>query len=204
MSTVLFALAISAATPPTSVVEFSAVEEAQLALSAAPAHLKAGAGVYRLASNGYEAVRPSSNGYNCLVARGPNRATAPLCFDHEGSETTLKQELLRGRWIRQGKNDDEIEKLTKEAYDRGELIAPRRAGIAYMLSTHFAQINPKTGKTECVFPPHVMIYAPYLKNTDVGSEEQFGSTEVPWVHNEGRPDAYILVVQHGADVKACN
>lgn len=192
-----------AAVTPMPVAEFTADQELQLALSAAPEHLKAGAGVYRLGSSGFDRVRQSTNGYNCMVARGPSMTSAPLCFDREGSETTLKQELLRGTLIRQGKSEADIEALVSEAYKRGDLIAPRKAGIAYMLSTQFHQMNQKTGNMECVFPPHVMIYAPYLKNTDVGSEKSFGSTEVPWVHNEGKPDAYILVVQHGADVSAC-
>ena len=48
-----------------------------------------------------------------------------------------------------------------------------------------------------VFPPHVMVYAPYLKNPDIGAlPEHRGSQSQPWILNEGKPYGYILVVPH--------
>jgi len=41
------------------------------------------------------------------------------------------------------------------------------------------------------FPPHVMIYAPYLKKADIGvPAEHVRSHSNAWVLNEGRDDAY--------------
>lgn len=186
-----------------NIVELAADEEVQMALSAAPEHLRAKAGVYRLGRAGYELIRPSENGFTCLVVREANSGTGPICYDREGSETTLNTVLFQGRLLRQGKSSEEIERLTDAEYAAGRLIAPRKPGIVYMLSNHFRQVSPKTGKSECIFPPHVMFYTPYMKNSDIGSDGKFGSTDVPWILNEGKPTAYILVIDHHADIAAC-
>jgi len=196
-------IALAAAAAP-AIAELGEREEVDMALSAAPEHLRAEAGVYRLGRSGYELVRTSRNGFTCLVSREPNAGTGPQCYDAEGSETTLKRDLLAGKLLRQGKTHDEVEALVSAAYNKGELAAPRKAGVAYMLSKSFRQVSPKTGRTECIFPAHVMVYAPYLKNADIGSTKHFGSVDVPWVLNEGRPDAYILVVPHNSDVAGCS
>ena len=199
----VFEVLILVAAAAAPIVELGEREEFDLALSAAPDHLKERAGVYRLTDGGYELVRPSTNGFNCLVAREANSGIGPLCFDREGSETTLKALILQGRLMREGKSAEDIDRLVDAAYRRGELIAPRKPGISYMLSNHFRQVSPKTGKDECIFPPHVMLYAPYLKNSDIGAEDSRGSTHLPWILNEGKPNAYILVVPHGTDVNSC-
>jgi hypothetical protein len=48
---------------------------------------------------------------------------------------------------------------------------------------------------EMVFPPHVMFYAPYVKNSDIGARpEHLGSQSQPFILNEGKPYALIIVV----------
>jgi hypothetical protein len=191
---------IAAAEP---IVDLTPQVEIELALSAAPDHLRSQAGVYRLGPRGYERVRDSRNGFNCLVSREPNTGIGPICYDREGSATTLKADLMRGKLRRQGRSTAAIDAAIDKGYHSGTLKAPRKAGVVYMLSTKFQRVSPKTGKAECIFPPHMMFYAPYLKNADIGAEHSFGSTHDPWILNEGKPYAVILVVQHDADVNAC-
>ena len=40
-----------------------------------------------------------------------------------------------------------------------------------------------------------MIMAPYVTNKDIGAD--FSAPGLPWVLNEGRPDAYIIVTVQG-------
>ena len=83
----------------------------------------------------------------------------------------------------------------REAYESGRLEAPQRPGIAYMLSEEFVRIDPESGETERVFPPHLMFYAPGLSNEDIGAlPEHNGGTEHPWILRPGRPTSYIIVV----------
>lgn len=177
--------------------------EVEMALSAAPARLREAAGIYVLGKAGYFQVRKSANGFNCLVSREPNAGLGPICYDQEGSATSLYAELMRGRLLREGKTREAVDLAVAEAFRSGKLMAPRRAGVAYMLSTHFEQVSPRTGNVECVFPPHIMIYAPFARNSDIGAEKSRGSVHEPWILNEGKPEAVILAVDHAADVAAC-
>ncbi|MBV9883705.1 MAG: hypothetical protein JO276_11905 [Sphingomonadaceae bacterium] len=197
MAAFLFALAGLLASP--TPVELGPAEEVALAASAAPADLARGAGVYRLGAAGYELVRPSANGFYCLVGRDPEQGIAPACYDAEGAATVMQAQLLRGALLRRGLADAEIEQEIAARYRDGRLLAPRRAGVAYMLSHRFSRYDARRGRRTCVFPPHVMIYAPYRTNEEIGNGPgDRGSLTQPWILHEGAPDAYIIVAMaHG-------
>ena len=76
----------------------------------------------------------------------------------------------------------------------GKFIAPRRAGVAYMLSQDNRPYNPSTGKTGR-FPPHVMFYAPNLTNEDIGfSREAFQEDrQLPFIAYQG-PHGFMIVI----------
>ncbi len=169
--------------------------EIEMALSAAPQHLRNGATVYVLKRGGYVKVREGSNGFTCLVEREGGKDTSPICFDREGSETTLAMVLRRMQLVEQEKGPKEIDHTIDEDYHTGRLFAPRKPGVAYMLSTEFKRHDHKTGNMVAVFPPHVMFYAPFMKNSDIGARpEDRGSESQPWILNEGKAWAYIIVV----------
>ena len=172
-------------------------DEFDMALRAAPVHLKNAAGVFVLGKDGFVEKRASTNGYNCLVEREGGLGTSPMCFDHVGSISTMKAVLMQARLRQSGLREDDVAEAIKAAYAKGELVAPKGPGIVYMLSTDFKGPNRQTGKPECIFPPHVMFYAPYLRNADLGiPRTDFGSTTRPWILNEGRPDAYFIMADH--------
>jgi hypothetical protein len=68
-------------------------EEIQLALEAAPEHLRAAATVYVFGEEGYRKVRSGTNGFTCLVNRDGNQSgdndLKPTCLDAEGSRNIL-------------------------------------------------------------------------------------------------------------------
>lgn len=173
--------------------------EIGLALTAAPEHLRNEAGVYVLQRGGYVKARDSHNGFNCLVLRGGN-ILGPICYDAEGSETNMKADMRNRELLEQGKSRQEVEKIIDGEYRAGKLLAPRRPGIAYMLSPDFKRYDPKTGEGKQFFPPHLMFYAPYLKNSDVGSKpEHFNSHSQLFILDEGKPGAYMIVVPNVGD-----
>ena len=168
--------------------------EIAMALSAGPEHLRKDATIYVLERGGFVKAREGANGFTCLVLREGTEGTAPICYDAEGSQTTLIVNLKKAELREQGKSDEEIEREIAEGFRAGKYHAPRKPGIAYMLSTENHLHNPRTGKT-FVYPPHVMLYAPYFKNSDIGATAAHrGSLTQPWILNEGEPDAYIIVV----------
>ena len=169
-------------------------QEIALALSAAPEHLRNNAGVYVLKRNGFVKVRESTNGFTCIVNRDHPLNQKPVCFDAEGTATILPKILRVGELLMQGKAMSEINADIAEGFRTGKYIAPRRLGVAYMLSGDIRNYNPHTGKVES-FPPHVMFYAPNLTNADLGvtPEALAKNPSLPFVAYQG-PHGFIIVV----------
>jgi hypothetical protein len=193
--TLLITVATSAAT--TSVASAAAwkpellprSQETSEALAACPTLIRGEAVVYLLTETGYELVRPSQNGFNSIIGRTQPDSFEPQCLDAEGSSTLLHQILMRGRLQMQGLSREEILEQIETAWSRGDLQAPSRPGINYMLSErNRVPIGPET---VIPYQPHVMFDAPHLTNTDLGGSMQ-GESPI-FVINEGSPDAYVIV-----------
>jgi len=166
--------------------------EVTLALSAAPEHLRARAGVYVLEQRGFVKIRDSHNGFTCIVNRDEPRNQKPTCYDAEGTATILPKVLLVGALLMQGTPLAEIEAQVREGFRTGRFRAPRRPGVAYMLSDGNRDYNPRTGRVE-TFPPHVMFYAPNLTNDDIGSNGKF-EPGLPSIGYQGPHGVMIVVV----------
>lgn len=166
----------------------SEAAEVILALDAAPEGLRAGATVYVLASDGYRRAREGTNGVSCLVERSRPDTQEPICWDREGSETILPVALDRAAWRAEGLDGPEIERRVAEGFADGRYRAPRRPGLAYMLSTENFVFN---GQRVIKFGPHIMSYAPYLTDADIGSTGT--DPAAPWILNPGSPHAYIII-----------
>ncbi|HEX2714962.1 MAG TPA: hypothetical protein VHM88_22470 [Candidatus Acidoferrales bacterium] len=165
--------------------------EMEMALSAAPEHLRAGAGVYVLEKTGFVKVRESSNRFTCIVNRDHPLNQKPTCYDAEGTATILPKVLRIGELLMQAKPLPEIYAEIREGLRTNKYIAPRRPGVAYMLSGDIRSYNERTGKVES-FPPHVMFYAPNLTNEDIGSKGDF-EPGIPSIGYQG-PHGFMIVV----------
>lgn len=167
--------------------------EIEMALSAAPEHLRAEAGVYVLEKQGYLQIRPSRNNFTCLVNRDHPMALKPTCWDAEGTSTIVPKVLRFGELLMQGVPLEAINKEIDEGFKSGRFRSPSRPGIAYMLSGDIRNVDPRTGQT-WTFPPHVMIYAPNLTNADIGitGEALAKNPDLPFVAYAG-PHGYLIV-----------
>lgn len=163
-------------------------EEVTLALSAAPASMRAGASVWVLGKEGYRQVRPATNGLSCLVEHERTDTSEPICWDAEGTSTIMPVTIDRAKWRAAGVSEADIARRIADRFADGTYRAPRRSGIAYMLSAHNYVFN---GERVIHFTPHVMAYAPYLRNADIGATGD--DMSAPWVLNEGSPHAYIIL-----------
>ena len=163
-------------------------QETAAALEAAPEHLRADAGVYVLGSMGYRRVRPSRNGFNCLIEREVQGAFEPRCFDAEGSATLLPVIFYRAERRSRGATRTYIEREVKERFQQGEFIPPRRVGICYMLSSRNAVVEG--GKVARV-GPRLLIYAPNVSNADLGTTPDLESRMM--VVDEASATAMIVV-----------
>ena len=189
-------LAATAAQTPSPAMKAPATEadEMALALGALPESMRATAAVHVLGPKGYKKTREGTSGINCLVERSRPDTQEPICWDREGSESIMPVAYARAEWRGAGLKEDEVEGRVAEGFASGRFRTPRRGGVAYMLSTENHVFN---GQRVIKYHPHVMFYAPYMTNADIGATGK--DPNAPWILNEGSPHAYIIVVtRHGS------
>ncbi|MFZ0821717.1 MAG: hypothetical protein WAM91_16750 [Candidatus Acidiferrales bacterium] len=162
----------------------------KLAESAAPPEISSKATVYLLERTGYVKVREGTNGFSCIVDRQTPLNQEPTCFDAEGSATTLKTRIFAEEKRAAGKSEESIAVAIQNGYKTNRFHAPRKPGIAYMMSDqnyiYFAQNNQIVHG-----PAHLMFYAPYATDKDIGSPPS--SVDMPRILRPGQPDAYMIV-----------
>lgn len=166
-------------------------ERIKLAESAAPPEISGQAAVYLLERSGYVKIREGTNGFSCLVDRQTPLNLEPTCFDAEGSATTLPTRLYVEEQRAKGKSEEQIKAEIDEGYRSGKYKTPSKPGIVYMMSEKGYLLVPGTNKLVAI-PPHLMFYAPYATDKDIGSPP--GARNMPRVIRPGQPDAYIIVI----------
>ena len=193
----LIALAQTEKPKPTYDFSLTREEKIKLAESAAPPEISSKATVYVLEHSGYIRAREGTNGFSCFVDRPTPWNSEPTCFDAEGAATTLQTRLFAEEERAKGKSEDEIKTEIDDGYKKGKFKAPSKPGIVYMLSDSTSLlVNDKIVKA----PPHLMFYAPYATDKDIGSPPP--GVNMPRIIRAGQPDAYIIVfpkpVEHSA------
>ena len=160
--------------------------ETALALSAGPATVRDGAGVLILGDEGYEEVRPSSNGFVCLVERNHPQSVIPQCFDEPGSRANLQPILEGGRLLRAGHSFEEIADIRREMLADDDIATASRPGLVYMISD-FNYIHVAGREQLLKVGPHVMFHAPNLTGSDIGSTaaDAIGNPGMPFITAEG-------------------
>lgn len=216
----LFSLTASAQDNPTAN-ELNRVEplprdlEVQLALSALPAHLRDHATVYVLTpEKGFDVVRRGTNGFHALVARTgddamrgswplteyPDDILYPISFDEAGAKAQLRVFLDIAEMQAEGTPPRELKRIIQGRYETKHYKAPERAGVSYMLSPILrTYTNPEEhASIATASNPHVMHYAPYLTNKDVGGAFP-KPEELRYFQQHGRwsasPDPFVIL--HG-------
>lgn len=162
--------------------------EIELALSAAPKHLRENATVYVLREEGYRLEKEGTNGFTCLVFRGPD-FTPPgwenhisgWCFDKESMRTIGQVMLDRAKFYRDGLSSEEVRNEINEGFASGKYLTPRKPSVIYMLSPVNKVPDYRTGKI-FDYVPHVMYCAPNIVNDDIGipKEVHTGDPNYVW------------------------
>jgi hypothetical protein len=167
----------------------------KLAESAAPSEISGKATVYVLERTGYVKVRDGTNGFSCFVDRQNPLNLEPTCFDAEGSATTLLSRMYAEEQRATGKSEEQIRSEIEAGYKSGKFRAPQKPGIVYMLSEQGYLLIPGTNKLVPI-PPHLMFYAPYATDQDIGSPSS--AANMPHLIRAGQPDAVVIVIPRPA------
>ncbi len=177
--------------------------EAELALSAAPPHLRAGATIYVYGETGFTKFRDGLNGFTCLVNRDAflygGRSVKPTCWDEEGRTSYVPVMLRVGELLAAGKDVEEVREDIETGFREGRFHRPQRTGIAYMLVGD-VDVDAETGEiTRTAFPGHYMIYAPGVTNSDLGYSPEASriNRSLPFIFDRGAGGselAYLITV----------
>jgi len=165
-------------------------EKIKLAESAAPTEVSSKATVYILERTGYVKVREGTNGFSCIVDRQSPYNLEPTCFDAEGTATTLPTRIFVEDQRAKGRSEAQIKSDLDAGYKSGKFKPPAKPGIVYMMSDNGMLL---VGEKKLVhIPPHLMFYAPYATDEDIGSPP--AAANMPHLIRAGQPDAYIIVI----------
>jgi len=184
--------------------------EERLALSAAPAHLRAGATVYVYGRNGYERIRTGDNGFVCLLNRDGffygSTQFKPTCWDAQGATTYVPVMLKVGEMLAKKQSADAIRKAISAGFADNSFHAPTTGGVAYMLEGDI-DIDSLTGAiTRQAYPGHYMFYANGVTSAQLGFTREAGQQDptLPFVFSAGAGGdhglAYIIVMPGSAHV----
>lgn len=188
-------------------------EEVEMARSAAPASISAGANVLTLQADGsYRTEFSGSNGWTCFVGRswtGPAprqdgkriwsegqfdpEIRAPQCFNKSASGSILALHRLTTERFMRGASTAEVDLAIGTALASGDIQAPEHGAMSYMYSP-MQRIGPRRG----AFRPHLMLYMPYATQEDFGQRND--TMTVPMVSDGGSVFATTVVMSsHWSD-----
>jgi len=192
MTAIVLAQGTTAVPAGTRTVDANTPAAIQIALaeSAGPP-VGADAAIFVLGTNGYTKARDGRNGFTCLVARERRDTLEPECFDAEGTATVVPVRMFVEQQRAAGTADSRIDALVEEGYKSGRFKAPSKPGLVYMLSDYNYVFDPER-KAVIHFPGHLMFYAPYATQKDVGS-----GPGAPYIVAPGTPHALLIVVPAG-------
>lgn len=189
--------ALSAQTPPPSPpalpVILSQSEEIRLAVSGAPAAVTKDARVYVLKNGRYVVAQAGKTGVACQITRSQALSLEPECGDEEADQTVLAIERFRVEQRLAGRPNADIDRAVADSIAAGRFRLPRRPAMVYMMSS--AQIlYSDNGSFVGCWLPHLMLYIPFLRESDIGVP--VGSTDVkgPMVDKPGTALSNITVV----------
>lgn len=178
--------------------------EAELALRAAPPHLRPDATVYIYGAQGFVRHRAGSNGMTCLVNRDAflygAAAFKPTCWDAAGAATYVPVMLRVGELLSAGASAQAVTAAIDAGFASGRFRLPDRGGVAYMLAGDVA-VDPGTGRVmRQLYPGHYMFYAVGATSMQLGHTAAAATADptLPFVFADGAGGAhglaYIIVV----------
>ena len=166
--------------------------EIVLARSAAPAAVSDSASIWVLGEREYQLAVTGTNGNACYVSRDWLESLEPHCFDAEGAATVLPMAMHRIALLHQGRSIAEADREISDGIASGRFRLPRRPAMSYMMSGEQRLVSDE-GRAVGRWHPHIMIYYPYLTNTELGLGAR-PDMQTAIVVDGGKPLANIMIV----------
>ena len=167
----------SAVAAGTTLDKMPAELEARLAVAAVPPAIRDQASIYLLdPETGYELFRQGTNGIACLVQRTAweladfrDDIYIPLCYDAAGTSTYLRVILDTAALRASGMGASDLKNEVEKRWRDKTYAVPDRPGLSYMVAPIMRTVGPPDMSVQTMSMPHVMFYAPYVSNSDIGA-----------------------------------
>jgi hypothetical protein len=185
--------------------------EAQFALSAAPPRVREAASVYLLdPTKGYYLARQGASGVTCIVQRTDwempdlrNDVYWPVCYDAVGTMTYLKTIMDAAGMRAQGMSAAAMKAEIERRYGDKTYQVPKKIGVSYMVGPLMRAVGPPDMQVHTMAMPHLMFYAPFVTNADIGASPDFNdpsSLIFPFLdkHTEGGAEHSYIIQPLGA------
>jgi hypothetical protein len=187
--------------------------ETRFALSALPPALRDRATVHLLDPiEGYRLSRQGTSGITCIVERTAweladfrDDIYIPLCYDAAGTRTYLKAIMDAAALRARGMGPAALKAEIEERYRDKTYQVPEKAGVSYMVAPVFRTVGPPDMQVRTMSMPHVMFYAPYVTNEDIGAVPDLAvrsSLLCPFIHREGNAEQSYVIQLIGEAEKA--
>jgi hypothetical protein len=188
----------------TTIEQMPAKLETQFALSAVPPGLRDRATVYLLdPKTGYHLSRQGTSGVTCLVERTVwewvdfrNDIYIPLCYDAVGTKAHLKVIMDTATFRAQGMSPVALKAEIENRYKSKTYKAPEKPGLSYMVAPVMRALGPPDMKMHTMSMPHLMFYAPYMTNEDIGAVPDFNvhaSLLYPFIDKQGNAEQSYMI-----------
>jgi hypothetical protein len=206
------AATFSCAANETTLERMPAQLETQFALSALPPALRAPATVYLLdPSKGYYLSQRGTSSLSCIVQRMQwehadfrNDVYFPVCYDATGARTHLKVIMDAAALRAQGMGPDALKAEIARRFRDSTYKAPEKFGVSYMVGPVMRAGAPPDMKVHTMPMPHLMFYAPYLTNEDIGAMPDlnvYSSLLYPFIDQHGIPEQSYMIQLMGETEK---
>jgi len=220
MTTTLVAaglLCLPATTPllaaETTLEKMPAELETQFALAALPPRLRTKAAVYLLdPKKGYALSRPGTSGVACAVQRTQweaadyrNDIYYGICYDAAGVKTYFQVMLDAAALRAQGMDPTALKAEIEKRFRDKTYLPPAKPGLSYMVAPIMRTFGPPDMSVRTMAMPHLMFYAPYLTNEDIGAApdlEDFSTLLYPFVDKQGNAEHSYMIQVIGESEKA--
>jgi hypothetical protein len=191
-------LPVSVAAQPANLAQqanLSRSDEMRLARSAAPVEITKDARIYVLDHDHYVVAEPGHSTMSCMVIRSGSSVVSPECGDAEADASALAVERFRTEERLAGRSLADIDQAVKDGLAAGRFRAPKRPALVYMMSPMQQLTNP-AGKPIGKWMPHVMVYYPFLSDSDLGLVNT-PDNRVPGTVDPGTAFSALVVVTPG-------
>jgi hypothetical protein len=187
--------------------------ETQYALSAAPPALRDRATVHLLdPRTGYYRSRQGTSGVTCIVQRTVweladfrDDIYIPICFDAAGTTTYLRVIMDAAALRAQGMSPTALKAEVERRFRDKTYEAPAKSGVSYMIAPVFRTIGPPDLQVHTMAMPHVMFYAPFTTNEDLGAVPDLrdqASLLHPFIDRQGIAEQSYIIQLTGEAEKA--